>query len=298
MKLKAISLIFFYLILSFVNGAFIDTEIEELPLMTYSAPMNNACEPLLLNSVNEQYHKQINIVVFPYSNGTKTYEEMKETIKRGLIENEEALFNLEPFKTRKNEFNVWLHKEEFLPIEPLSRENINAYLLKAKECPVNYVIVISIIPVRGSRSRYYGFALTGVNYQAIRTELGGLIGYLVDEWVYGNPEVLIAYPINCDTSPTCDKFADLNPSGCFLGCTRGDYYRTEFKTVMGGGGDTFGTVNEYIINKRIDLQLEKNLNDCVFNCGNGDNGLPQPKTLLESLIEWILSFLRTLLGWR
>lgn len=260
MNTKTLTLSLLLLLTTTANAKIVDTEIDNSKYQDYWQPKTgNQCYPLMVaDNDPTKYYTKINVVVFPYSQ-TQSYE----TLKPKILSLFEQVFELEPFKTRKNEFNIWLHQPEEMQANPFTNEAKNYYLEKAKDCPKNYVVIMmpeEELLVPSSRSIYYGIAVVKTRYTALAHEFGGLIGFMHDEFLYGNPEVQISQPINCDTSPVCEKFSDFEQlKGCFSGCTRADLYKTDLFSILAGNGyGDYGIVDEYIINRRIDNQLQKN----------------------------------------
>lgn len=233
-------------------GIPLDKEIEKSPIFDLSIPDNNICEPLLLSS--DIYNEKINIVVFGH--GYEDYSSMKIIVINGLFDDEKSMFATDPFKNRKDDFNIWLYPE--IVTYSVDKRIIDKYTSKSKDCPVNYVLVISSQRVQSSAGCYLRFSMTNSNPYTIKHELGGhVIGCLSDE--YAKLTIPTSNFPNCDVSPICDKFEGLDISGCYLGCNNKTMYRSEYESVMRkSSAPSFGDVNEYIINKRMDLQLERN----------------------------------------
>ena len=232
---------------------------------------NNYCEPFRIST---KPGKKVEIVFIgvDYS----SISQMKFDLNRYLFSDSRSMFTKEPFKSRIDDFNIWIYPE----IMP--KENYTLYIGNARgllsnslvkgadaNCTHNYIFAFTSnsLSNRGQVVAIGGYFGMGSG-SSIAHEVGGhMVGYLADEYSPNTPVFYTNYPLNCDKYSTCSKFS-MFPSveGCFKGCSQTDNYRTSELSIMKSiYANGFGKVNEYIINKRIDKLIGTNI---ILDCRN------------------------------
>jgi len=239
--------------------------IDGLPGVGLRIPNTNKCSPLK-TPVNER--QAINIVVVTSGFNVAT---RNDQVTNAFYTHPNSMFNLEPYKSRESEFNLWVYPEQ-IPNTILNQHRVNDQLdlLNIEQigdaelnCPNNYIVILSSASRGGWTER--PIIVTVFSFSSERRasttshELGGhLIGWLNDEYV----GEFASHGFLCSNNPDCSRYAGIEIEGCFQGCAQDRFYRTSENSIMRSGLNqtTFNTVSQFIINRRIDIQIAQNMN--------------------------------------
>ncbi len=134
-------------------------------------------------------------------------------------------------------------------------------------CPNDYVIVLAdrnavadlFSPVRSSAVANIEKVNTADRETVILHEFGHIFANLADEYTYSSfPGFNVNEIPNCD-GEGCNKWADVSGTGCYEGCTLGNYYRATPDSIMRNlNVRAFGPVNEKEFLKRLGKYKDKN----------------------------------------
>ena len=246
----------FIIIIPDIQAMTLDDEIITSQYPEFYASLTNSCEPLIVNSQNQNYGDRINIVVFGY--GFPDEVAAKSEVIRMLGTYNSMFFKVAPFDMRRNAFNVWYHKQ--IGVDTNAWNMQSGYTYSGRQCPVDIVVIISKsfattrkFTIQGSTT----IVVTNTNDNQFIHELGGhAVGGLEDEYLGLTNDIGIS-KMNCDLDSLCSKFKNIpgyNQNWCTLWCNGKNTYRPQVSSVMWSPTTTtdFGIVNTYIINKRID----------------------------------------------
>lgn len=260
-------------------------------------PAENSC--ILLSGSADETYSRVN-VVFIGSDFGGNWDDFEDLANRMLFTDANAMFTKEPYLSRLGDINIWLHPQlvAYTPANTLQIQML------ADQCPNNYYIILVGNPDTYYHGYYGGrysivYRKPVLHYAAedgriITHELGGhAIGGLADTYYgSGNTINVRSPPVNCDTDPSCPKFAGFNVD-CVTGNSAygetscGWYngvnykYRASYESVMGNtysGSYQFNDVERYIIGVRIDrliaLNSQLNLASIMYTISGGQDGIP------------------------
>ena len=183
-----------------------------------------------------------------------------------------GLFEVEPFKSNQNKFNVYVIENFCLELEDIYTNTTNFTNEVVYACPNTDQIVVIVnehkIPyvdnlservggwaIRGDKDDI-GFVITSSkdNFTHIVHEFGHSFGLLCDEYVYGGyfakefANNSLDCP-NCDVefsgneNISCPKWKGIPGTGCYRGCGFENVYRSEPLSIMGVPEYQEGVIN-------------------------------------------------------
>lgn len=180
---------------------------------------------------------------------------------------DKIFMKIEPFKAKINKLNFYLI-DLFVDLGCSIGSWIKCSEFKVKQlasnCPNDYIIVLvernKIIdflnPVRSSVTSNIAKINTADNRLVLAHELGHLLANLADEYVDESHYKDIFNEedyANCDTKE-CSEWSRVYGTGCFKGCSLGNYYRATEESVMRSFRTSlFGPVNRNEIAEIIDV---------------------------------------------
>ena len=171
-----------------------------------------------------------------------------------------------PFDKNKDLFNFYRidsFNEIVCEIKGYIRCDDYKTKLTASFCPNDFIFVLTdrnkikdlLLPIRSAAFSNTAFINTADNELVLMHEFAHIFAKLADEYVdenyYKNFDA-DSYP-NCDVAG-CSKW-DLITNNCFKGCSLGKFYRGTENSIMRNyySSNTFGIVNEDIINKKVEV---------------------------------------------
>ncbi len=211
------------------------------------------CVSVLYNGEPEE---KLDIVFLGY--GYKSSDDFSSDVNH-YVNN--VFFEIEPFKSNKNKINMYRVDEFNLRCTVGDWVTCDSYStnLVASNCPHEHVIVLvernkvvdALTPVRSSAIGNFVKINTADEAYVVMHELGHSIGGLADEYVdnYYESRNFKAdkYP-NCDSS-SCTKWANVQGTDCWEGCSTGSYFRPTSTSIMKDLNiRDYGPVNEKEIN--------------------------------------------------
>lgn len=170
---------------------------------------------------------------------------------------------VEPIRDNMEKFNFYAiltnDLECYIEDQTLLCDDTQAKKI-AKKCPNDYIFILGdrsafldfVNPVRSSAYLNVASINTADNKLVVLHEFGHFRG-LVDEYVEDSYNSLqIDEAPNCDNED-CNKWFDFKGTGCYKGCARNDFYRSQEFTIMRNyfKSNKFGVYNEWLINKSL-----------------------------------------------
>ncbi len=199
------------------------------------------CVSLIENSGD----KKIDIVFF------------SEGVSRGKIEDFMNYFlDSDAFVDDKEKFNFYYAGNAICEI--MDEKALYCYSKKlirdSSVCPNDYVVVLSDQPNQIRSSAYMNVMSLNANSpkSVLLHEFGHAFANLADEYV---PSIIPWGSKNCQS--VCSEFDELNKEygeleGCFVECSRSDYYRSSENSVMRTlKTDDFGILNSGLLGKEL-----------------------------------------------
>ncbi|MEA2035967.1 MAG: hypothetical protein U9O94_00555 [Nanoarchaeota archaeon] len=206
---------------------------------------------------NKEYGGAIDIVFLPF--GYRNFDDFRGDVNSNI----NTFLTTEPFMSNQGNMNFQrVDKLNALNCEVGDWVKCDEFSVKklASYCPHDYIVVLVdrnkirdfIMPVRSSAVGNMEKINTADNKLVILHEFGHIFGELADEYVderyYSNigfdPR---DYP-NCDLPPECIGWKGTNGTGCFEGCSLGDYSRPTENSIMRAlNTEKFGPLNERIL---------------------------------------------------
>jgi len=191
-------------------------------------------------------------------------DELKEVILQ-IVDYEgtkNGLMSVEPFKSNKNKFNIWMIKNS--GIEPAGEFNgpsRKKSLEVAAECTAgDYQIILSKRQFRSyayfATDAYLSLASRSSQYwgRLLLHEFGHSFGKLSDEYIEEGRAILAEYidkyTVNCASNPTTAqlKWGNIQGTGQFDGCGySANFFRPTFNSIMRAHyilEDDYGPVNK------------------------------------------------------
>ncbi|MBI2138317.1 hypothetical protein HYU13_01910 [Candidatus Woesearchaeota archaeon] len=172
----------------------------------------------------------------------------------------------EPFSLNREKINIHrIDRFEDLGCTVGDYVKCDEFLVKkaASFCPNDFVIILVsrtkiadfLRPIRSSSVSNMAKINTADNPSVLLHEIGHAIGGLADEYVdeqyYRNAGLNIPSFPNCDVS-SCSKWAGIEGTGCFSGCSLNEFYRPTDNSIMRSlQVKRFGPRNEDILIKRL-----------------------------------------------
>lgn len=201
---------------------------------------------------------KIDVVFLPF--GYNSVEDFENDVKDAI----EHFKLLEPIKSNFNKINFYsIGKLDVLDCKLTSyiQCDNNQIIETALKCPNDYIIVLVnrnnfvdiISHVRSASSGDITKINTADKNTVLLHEFGHIFANLADEYTYEPP--LVGFNIkdspNCDKEG-CEKWANIDGTGCYSECTSGNYFRpTENSLMRNLNAKTFGPVNEKEFEKRL-----------------------------------------------
>ena len=241
----------------------LEKEIDLYPTF-YKEVSDNKCIPFVVQP--KAANKKVNIVVIGYEQAT--LDDLKGDVNSTFFRQSLSLFNLEPFKSRQNDFNIWIYPSIIPHVSNTDYVDTTTQFYDARRsCTAHAFIILGKYISRSSSGggTNYRVAISRATTDSVAHELGGhTIGMLADEYAditakrLGRNITFAVYSkLNCDNSSACSKFSQVNIEGCFEGCHNyPGWYRTSSSSIMRSGG-SFNKAQQFIINRRIDNLISK-----------------------------------------
>ena len=130
----------------------------------------------------------------------------------------------------------------------------------ASKCHNDYIFIINkvnqfkdiVLPLRSSAYLNIGSINVADNKLVVLHEFGHLFGGLSDEYVEDGMSIDITNSLNCDIS-NCNKWNNVDGTGCFNGCSKAEYYRSIQNGIMRNyyKSNVFGIWNERILSEKL-----------------------------------------------
>ena len=179
--------------------------------------------------------KKIDIIFVPcgYGNDLASFEaDARQQI--------EQFSKISPLAENIEKFNFRLARVGGLDCAADLEDNMvkdtQMFMAAARKCLPDAVIVLK----KQSDQKEKGISLAGTGIGFIAAdqpftavhEVGHAFFNLNDEYSYGCTYVDMSQSPNCDNSPKCEKWSDIEDAGCYSGCTCEGNYRSSDNSVM------------------------------------------------------------------
>lgn len=221
----------------------------------------STCESLIYNG-DPKKKIDLTFVGLNYTSLEKIKADINQNLYTNVTVPSAGLFEVEPFKSNQNKFNVYALNNTCLNLTDIY-ENTTRFINEvAAACPNTNQIVVIVndngIPALDNSSEIVGgwaypadnssigFAITFSKGDgtAITHEFGHSFGGLCDEYSYqGNfTQPLLDQNVDCpncaaifsgNENISCPKWKDISGTGCYQGCEYENLYRSEPFSIMG-----------------------------------------------------------------
>ncbi len=219
----------------------------------------SACEKIYGN----YYSKTFNFLIIPYN--YSDYEDFKKDAKK-IIENENSIINIEPFKSKNDKLSFTLINttKDFeckigcYNVSTIVCCNDKAVFEEASRCDYDGIfMLVNSDELCGSASSYAKICAKNPDANLILLhEIGHSFADLADEYVYSKYDIGEINNKNCDIAE-CKKWKEID-SGCFEGCTYSNLYRpAEKNSIMYDLYPEFNIISQIQINKIFETFFKK-----------------------------------------
>jgi len=205
---------------------------------------------------NGEAENKLDVVFLGY--GYKNEENFADDVNHYV---NDVFFEIEPFKSNREKINMYRVDEFDLKCTIGDWVSCDSYStnLIASNCPHEHVIILvdrnevvdALTPVRSSAVGNFVKINTADEAYVVMHELGHSIGGLADEYVdiyYIERNFQADKYANCDDS-SCKKWANVDGTDCWRGCSTNAYYRSTDTSIMKDLDiHEYGPVNEKELN--------------------------------------------------